>query len=75
MRITKILVTHDLPFVFENCDRVVIMSGGKIAADGDSFAILSDEALLSEYGLELPYGFYPVRREDASEQRDREGER
>ncbi len=74
MRITKILVTHDLPFVFENCDRVVIMSGGKIAADGDSFSILSDEALLAEHGLELPYGFYPVRREDAREPQDRERE-
>jgi cobalt transport protein ATP-binding subunit len=74
MRITKILVTHDLPFVFENCDRVVIMSRGKIAADGDSFTILSDESLLSEYGLELPYGFYPARREGIPERRDRERE-
>ena len=74
MKITKILVTHDLPFVFENCDRVVIMSEGKIAADGDAFSILSDEALLSEYGLELPYGFYPVQRETAREPRGRERE-
>jgi len=74
MRITKILVTHDLPFVFENCDRVVIMSREKIAADGDSFSILSDEALLSEHGLELPYGFYPVPRETAQDSQDRERE-
>jgi cobalt/nickel transport system ATP-binding protein len=67
MKITKILVTHDLPFVFENCDRVVVMSGGKVAADGEAFDILSNEELLSEYGLELPYGFYPVSRERASE--------
>ena len=72
MRITKILVTHDLPFVFENCDRVVIMSGGKIVADGEAFSILSDEKLLSEHGLELPYGFYPVPRDTALEPRDRE---
>jgi cobalt/nickel transport system ATP-binding protein len=72
MKITKILVTHDLPFVFENCDRVVIMSRGNITADGDAFSILSDEELLSEYGLELPYGFYPTRREDARKPRDRE---
>jgi cobalt/nickel transport system ATP-binding protein len=72
MRITKILVTHDLPFVFENCDRVVIMSRGKIAADGDSFSILSDEALLSEHGLELPYGFYPVPRETARKPQEQE---
>jgi cobalt/nickel transport system ATP-binding protein len=74
MKITKILVTHDLPFVFENCDRVVIMSGGKITADGDAFSILSDEALLSEYGLELPYGFYPVPRDATPKPHDREME-
>jgi cobalt/nickel transport system ATP-binding protein len=74
MKITKILVTHDLPFVFENCDRVVVMSGGKIVADGDSFSILSDEALLSEHGLELPYGFYPVTRETRKESGDRKME-
>jgi cobalt/nickel transport system ATP-binding protein len=63
LRITKIVVTHDLPFVFENCDRVIILSGGRIVADGDAFDILSDEDLLTEYGLELPYGFYPVQSE------------
>jgi len=74
MRITKILVTHDLPFVFENCDRVVVMSGGRIVADGDSFSILSDEALLSEHGLELPYGFYPAQRGAAPRPHEREVE-
>ncbi len=74
MRITKILVTHDLPFVFENCDRVLVMDRGTIAADGGSFSILSDEALLAEHGLELPYGFCPVRREGAPQSRDRERE-
>ncbi|RJP33431.1 MAG: ABC transporter ATP-binding protein [Actinobacteria bacterium] len=74
MKITKILVTHDLPFVFENCDRVVVMSGGKIAADGDAFSILSDETLLSKYGLELPYGFYPAVRDPSLKPHDRKME-
>jgi cobalt/nickel transport system ATP-binding protein len=72
MKITKILVTHDLPFVFENCDRVVVMSRGEIVADGDSFSILSDEALLSEHGLELPYGFYPACGDKSRRARDPE---
>lgn len=63
MKITKILVTHDLPFVFENCERVLVMSEGKVVADGDVFSVLSDENLLKEHGLELPYGFYPLPRE------------
>jgi cobalt/nickel transport system ATP-binding protein len=60
MPITKIIVTHDLPFVFENCDRVLVLASGRIMADGSAFDILSDEELLAEHGLELPYGFYPV---------------
>ncbi len=74
MRITKVLVTHDLPFVFENCERVVVMSKGMIMADGDAFSVLSDEALLAEYGLELPYGFYPAPRGKESEAGRREAE-
>jgi len=71
LRVTKVVVTHDLPFVFEICERVVILDEGRVAADGGAFDILSDEELLSRHGLELPYGFYP-RGED---RREREGRR
>jgi cobalt/nickel transport system ATP-binding protein len=74
-RITKIIVTHDLPFVFENCDRVIILSAGRIVADGEAFDILSDEELLAENGLELPYGFYPVPGEKSRSRSDREIEK
>ncbi|MBC7247953.1 MAG: ABC transporter ATP-binding protein [Actinobacteria bacterium] len=73
-KITKILVTHDLPFVFENCERVVVMDRGKVVADGDVLAVMSDERLLQEHGLELPFGFYPVQREVSRESPDRERE-
>ncbi len=62
LKVTKIVVTHDLPFVFQICDRVVVMSEGRVAADGDAFEILSDEALLAQHGLELPYPFFPVAK-------------
>ncbi len=72
LRVTKIVVTHDLPFVFQICDRVVIFSEGRVAADGDAFEIFSDEVLLARHGLELPYGFFPVTSvPGAKEQRDR----
>ena len=58
--VTKIVVTHDLPFVFQICDRVVVFGDGRVVADGDSFEILSDEVLLSKHGLELPYAFFPA---------------
>jgi len=74
MRITKIVVTHDLPFVFENCERVVVMDQGRVVADGEVFSILSDEELLREHGLELPYGFYPFHRERSGRKTERNPE-
>lgn len=72
-KITKVVVTHDLPFVFENCERVVVMDRGRVVADGDVFTVLSDEELLQAHGLELPYGFYPYPRGTAGESTRREG--
>jgi cobalt/nickel transport system ATP-binding protein len=51
------MVTHDLPFAFELCERSVILSGGVIVADGPTREILSNAALLSAHRLELPRGF------------------
>jgi cobalt/nickel transport system ATP-binding protein len=54
---TTLVVTHDLPFAAELCERAVILSGGRIAADGPVERILGDEALLASHDLELPAGF------------------
>jgi cobalt/nickel transport system ATP-binding protein len=54
---TMLVVTHDLPFAARLCDRAVILSGGRIVADGPCREILADEDLLAEHDLELPEGF------------------
>ena len=61
---TLLVVTHDLPFAAELCERAVILSRGRIVADGPCDAILEDEDLLAAHDLELPAGFDPalVRR-------------
>lgn len=51
---THILVSHDLDFIWDTCDRVVIMSQGTVQADGPMKEILSNENLLDANGLELP---------------------
>jgi cobalt/nickel transport system ATP-binding protein len=56
---TILIVTHDLPYALELCDRSVILSNGVIVADGDTRDVLTDEALLHLHRLELPYGFHP----------------
>ena len=55
--ITIVMVTHDLPYAFELCERSVILSGGIIVADGETSKILNDESLLKTHRLELPVGF------------------
>jgi ATP/maltotriose-dependent transcriptional regulator MalT len=55
--ITIVMVTHDLPYAFELCERSVILSGGIIVADGKTGQILNDEKLLKSHRLELPVGF------------------
>jgi len=57
--VTKIIVTHDLPYAYHTCERAVILSGGRVAADGPIGAILSDSGLLAAHDLELPQGFAP----------------
>lgn len=59
--VTVLMVTHDLPYAFELCPRSVILSRGVIVADGSTKDILSDEAVMHEHRLELPFGFDPSR--------------
>jgi cobalt/nickel transport system ATP-binding protein len=55
--VTVLMVTHDLPYAMELCERSLILSGGVIAADGPTREILADAGLLAAHRLELPYGF------------------
>lgn len=50
----KMIASHDLDMILDTCERTILLSGGKIAADGKTEEILSDQKLLEENGLELP---------------------
>lgn len=50
----KLITSHDLDFIMDTCERTVLLDEGRIIADGKSAEILSDEALLTGHGLELP---------------------
>lgn len=54
---TLLIASHDLDLIYETCSRVILLSGGKIAADGSSEQILKDRKLLEENHLELPLRF------------------
>lgn len=50
----KIIASHDLDMILDTCERTILLSGGKIVADGRTEEILSNQSLLEENGLELP---------------------
>ncbi|HZD60421.1 MAG TPA: ATP-binding cassette domain-containing protein [Anaerolineae bacterium] len=51
---TMLVATHNLDFAWRVCDRSVILSNGRIVADGPTREILVNEGLLEENGLEMP---------------------
>lgn len=53
-RHTKIFTSHDLDMVLELCERTIVLREGKVAADGPTRDIFSDEALLAACSLEKP---------------------
>ena len=51
---TKIITSHDLDMIMDTCSRVILLSNGRINADGDAEEILSNKALLEANHMELP---------------------
>lgn len=51
---TILISTHDMRLAYDLCDRVIILDGGRIVADGDAKTLLCDRALMEQHGLETP---------------------
>ena len=51
---TKLIATHDLELVLDLCPRVLVLDGGKLAADGGARELLANESLMETHGLEVP---------------------
>ncbi len=52
---TKLIASHDLDMILDTCQRVILLSHGKIAADGRAEVLLQDKALLEAHRMELPF--------------------
>ncbi|MGC4934661.1 energy-coupling factor ABC transporter ATP-binding protein [Gordonia sp. DT30] len=57
LRTTMLVVTHDLLYAAQLCDRAIVLDAGRVVADGAVDDILADPALLAAHRLELPWGF------------------
>ena len=51
---TKLITSHDLDMILDTCERVILLDGGQIVADGPAEVILRDKALLEGHRMELP---------------------
>ena len=52
---TKLIASHDLDMILDTCQRVILLSGGKIVADGPVEEILCNRELLEGNRMELPF--------------------
>ena len=51
---TRLIASHDLDMILDTCGRVILLSGGRIAADGPAEELLRDRELLEKHRMELP---------------------
>ena len=51
---TKLIASHDLDMILDTCDRVILISRGRVAADGPAKEILNNRELLEANRMELP---------------------
>jgi cobalt/nickel transport system ATP-binding protein len=56
---TILIASHDLEFILEICNRIVIIDEGRIVADGATLDIMTDDKLLETHGQEKPHSLVP----------------
>ena len=56
---TMLIASHDLEFILEVCDRVVLMDEGRFVVNGEPREVLGDAELMEAHGLERPHSLVP----------------
>ena len=52
---TRVIASHDLELVLQTCQRVLLLDGGRLMADGPARQVLADGVLMEAHGLEVPF--------------------
>ncbi len=50
----QLIASHDLDFIWDTCDRVILLADGRLQEDSSAHDVLSNQSLLESCGLELP---------------------
>jgi cobalt/nickel transport system ATP-binding protein len=69
LSITRIISSHNLEFVLDTCDRVLLLDEGRLLGDGPVRRILADEELMLRHGLEVPDRISAEERREAVQAR------
>ncbi|MGA1132305.1 MAG: energy-coupling factor ABC transporter ATP-binding protein [Prochlorotrichaceae cyanobacterium] len=56
---TLVLASHDLEFLLEVCDRIILVDDGRVIADADPVTVMGDAILMEQHGLEKPHSLIP----------------
>ena len=51
---TKLIASHDLDMILDTCERVILVSKGRVVADGPAAVLLMDRVLMEANRMELP---------------------
>lgn len=60
---TNLIASHDLEFILETCERVIIIDEGGIVTDGDTSTVMYDEDLMLRHGMERPHSLLHKKEE------------
>lgn len=56
---TLLMASHDLEFLLETCERIVILNQGALCADGPSREVMGNAELMEKNGFEKPHSLIP----------------
>jgi cobalt/nickel transport system ATP-binding protein len=52
---TKVIISHDLPMLFQLCERFIVMGNGTVVEDTTRKKFILNKKLIKEHGLDYEF--------------------